>query len=126
MLSGLLRAAPRACTRSRSGTASLRGAELILDPAIDPPSHPARDRAVDCGRELEPANEGVHDFIGEVPAVAGVEEVTGRLIRTGGGIDNCLHRERPGAHHPLLIAGLMRPEFNCSSWNLIGQLASGG
>jgi len=66
------------------------------NPAIDPPSHPARDRAVDGGRELEPADQRVHDVIGEVPAVAGVEEVLGGLIRTGGGIANCLHRERPG------------------------------
>ena len=71
-------------------------AELVLDAAIDPPSHPACDRAVDGGRELEPADEGVRNFIGKVPAVAGVEEVTGRLIRTGGGIADGLHRERPG------------------------------
>ena len=49
-----------------------------------------------AAEELEPADEGVRNFIGKVPAVAGVEEVTGRLIRTGGGIADGLHRERPG------------------------------
>ena len=70
-------------------------AELVLDPAIDPPPHPVRNRAVDGGRELEPADEGVHDFIGEVPAVARVEEVTGPLIRTGGGIALLLSSRAP-------------------------------
>src|SRR5215218_9963733 len=60
----------------------LRDPELALDRGIDPAVHPALDRLSDRAREVSPAAEAHRDLIGEVPAVAAIEEVADGLAAT--------------------------------------------
>src|SRR3954463_9217380 len=87
----LLRATPRACTRSRSGSVAPPGSELALDRDI----HPALDRLSDRAREVSPAAEAHRDLIGEVPAVPAIEEVAGGLIAATRALRDPSYRTRP-------------------------------
>src|SRR5215207_5748826 len=84
----LLRAMPRACTRSRDP-------ELALDRGIDPAVHPALDRLIDRAREVSPAAEAHRDLIGEVQAVPAIEEVADGMIAATGALRDPRYSKRP-------------------------------
>src|SRR3954463_16530738 len=87
----LLRATPRACTRSRSGSVAPPGSELALDRDI----HPALDRLSDREREVSPTAEACRDLIGEVPAVPAIEEVADGLIAATRALRDPGYSKRP-------------------------------
>ena len=94
----------------------MRDPGLAAHAAADTPAHPALDGGVDRVAEREPPDQLVDDVVGEVPAVAAVQEVADALGRARGGVGDRLGSDCPsgGGIRGMLAAGdraLEAPRF---------------